>query len=434
MKYPHFLMKKGTIGFVAPSFGLADDFRRAGFAHAQERFLQDGYQVKLGPNCYEEKGIGISNTPEKCGQELTEFYCDPECDVLISCAGGELMCETISCLDLERIGKAEPKWFMGYSDNTNFSFLLTTLFDTAAIYGPNARSFGMEPRHQAIQDALELLTGRQRGVSGYDKWQLERNPEEEVNPLAGYLLTEEKVLKLWLPGGESTGKGDTGKVGSGKDGIGEGGSSAGVEMYGAGSGRNDSIAIESVLAGKEVCTGNRGGLTHGDKPTEVDDYEADCAADGQSGWIADCRKWSGSMEMSGRLIGGCMDCLVNLLGTRFDGVNAFLEKYKEDGFIWFLESCDLSVLSIRRAMWQMEEAGWFRYVKGFLIGRPLCFGQEMMGLDAYEAVLGIARKHRVPVVMDVDLGHLPPAMPIVSGSIGKVSMLGNRIRIEYEYR
>ena len=73
-----------------------------------------------------------------------------------------------------------------------------------------------------------------------------------------------------------------------------------------------------------------------------------------------------------------MDCLVNLLVTRFDRTKDFLEKYKEDGIIWFLESCDLNVFAIRRAMSQMEEAGWFQYVKGFLIGRPLCFGQEMM--------------------------------------------------------
>ena len=40
-------------------------------------------------------------------------------------------------------------------------------------------------------------------------------------------------------------------------------------------------------------------------------------------------------------------------------------------------------------MWQMEEAGWLRHVKGFLIGRPLN-GAAMMNLDAYDAVLEVA--------------------------------------------
>lgn len=47
--------------------------------------------------------------------------------------------------------------------------------------------------------------------------------------------------------------------------------------------------------------------------------------------------------MQGRLIGGCMDCLVNLTGTKFDRVGDFLEAYREDGFLWFLETCDLNV-------------------------------------------------------------------------------------------
>lgn len=54
------------------------------------------------------------------------------------------------------------------------------------------------------------------------------------------------------------------------------------------------------------------------------------------------------------------DCLVNLLGTEFDKVQEFTEKYQDDGIIWFLESCDLNVMSIRRAVWQMKHADGFR--------------------------------------------------------------------------
>ena len=35
-----------------------------------------------------------------------------------------------------------------------------------------------------------------------------------------------------------------------------------------------------------------------------------------------------SLKMEGRLVGGCVDCLVNLLGTQFDYVNQFNEKYE----------------------------------------------------------------------------------------------------------
>ena len=44
------------------------------------------------------------------------------------------------------------------------------------------------------------------------------------------------------------------------------------------------------------------------------------------------------IHVSGRLLGGCMDCLINLLGTKYDYVQEFVQKYKEDGIVWFLES------------------------------------------------------------------------------------------------
>ena len=69
-----------------------------------------------------------------------------------------------------------------------------------------------------------------------------------------------------------------------------------------------------------------------------------------------------------------------------------------------------------------------------MIGRPYCHGQEMMGLDQYEAVLSTAMRHKVPVIMDADLGHLPPMMPLVSGSYAKVKSTENKLEIEMVYR
>ena len=66
------------------------------------------------------------------------------------------------------------------------------------------------------------------------------------------------------------------------------------------------------------------------------------------------------LTMRGRLLGGCMDCLINLLGTSFDHVREFNERYSDDGIIWFLEACDLNVMGMRRAMWQMKMQDGFQ--------------------------------------------------------------------------
>ena len=64
MRYPKFLPEKGTIGFVAPSFGCATEPYYTAFLNAQKKFQKMGYGLDLGPNCYEAEGIGISNTPQ----------------------------------------------------------------------------------------------------------------------------------------------------------------------------------------------------------------------------------------------------------------------------------------------------------------------------------------------------------------------------------
>ncbi len=343
MRYPEFLREKGTIGFVAPSFGCGTEPYKTAFGNAMSKWKADGFLMDIGPNCYATEGVGISNTREKCGQELTEYYISDKNDCLISCGGGELMCEILNYVDFEAIRKAKPKWYMGYSDNTNMTFLLTTLCDTASVYGPCASAFGMEPWHPSIRDAFDLLLGKKLAFESYDMWEKESLKDEE-HPLLPYNCTEPLAIKMFVPD--------------------EGG---------------------SLRAAEEAV-------------------------------------------MEGRLLGGCMDCLVNFLGTKFDKVNVFTEKYREDGIIWFLEACDLNVFAIRRAMWQMENAGWFSHVKGFLLGRPLN-GESMMDLDHFDAVLDVAEKYHVPVVMDADLGHLSPTMPLITGSMAKIEGRNGRIKV-----
>ncbi len=151
MRIPEFLKENGTIGFVAPSYGCNIEPYKSAFDHAQDIFKQRGYRLLFGPNCYEGKGIGISNEPKLCGAELNDFFAKKDVDVILSCGGGELMCEVLDHVAFEQIASEEPKWYMGFSDNTNMTFLLTTLCDTASVYGPCAPAFGMEPWYASVE-------------------------------------------------------------------------------------------------------------------------------------------------------------------------------------------------------------------------------------------------------------------------------------------
>ena len=101
MKYGKFLPENGTIGFVAPSFGCNIEPYRSAFINAQKIWEQQGYGFSFGPNAYEGCGIGISNTPQKCAEEFNDWYAKEDVDVLISCGGGELMCEILPYIESE---------------------------------------------------------------------------------------------------------------------------------------------------------------------------------------------------------------------------------------------------------------------------------------------------------------------------------------------
>jgi muramoyltetrapeptide carboxypeptidase LdcA involved in peptidoglycan recycling len=55
----------------------------------------------------------------------------------------------------------------------------------------------------------------------------------------------------------------------------------------------------------------------------------------------------------------------------------------------------------------------------------------MMGVDQYNAVTEILKDFNVPIIMDADIGHIDPMLPVVMGADAKVSTKNNNIFIDY---
>ncbi|MBP5577499.1 MAG: LD-carboxypeptidase [Treponema sp.] len=351
MKIPKPLKSGSTIAITAPSFGCTTDPYLSRYREAVRLFEERGYKVVSGATVSKDDGLGISTSPRVAAAELMEFYLDPSIDAVISAGGGELMCETLSFIDFDRLKDAPAKWFMGYSDNTNFVFPLATLSGTAAIYGHCITGFG-KPWEQCEYDTLNILEGKCSTVRGYGKFELPDADERFgiTNPLSPYILTEKKTLRIFTP-------------------------------------KNGSLVLSDIQ--------------------------------------------DGEVRFEGILLGGCLDVLHNIAGTRFDGVRDFIAG--AGNVVWALESCDQSPLEIRRSLWHLKECGWFDTASGFIIGRPLsAFSGEAFGVNKYNAVTDVLGELGVPVVMDADLGHVPPSMPLVIGSPACVSAVGDDICVEME--
>ena len=345
VRRPPFLKKGDTIGFAAPSFGAVTEPYATRFEAALRNFEKRSYRVKVAESCYMDDGIGISTDPKKAAADLISMYLDPEVDAVISVGGGELMNETLSCLDMETIRNAPPKWFMGYSDNTHFVMPLCTVAGVPAVYGPCATSFG-KAWEGPEETAMALLEGRADTVRGYGLYELpDDGSKRQEDPLSPYLLSAKKELSIFAPDG-------------------------------------------------------KGGL---EKANET--------------------------SFNGLLLGGCLDVVVGLYGTPYDGTADIVAKGTP--VVWALEACDLSVFDIRRTLWRMRERGLFDTAKGFVIGRPLnAFAQRFGELDRFRAVTDVLAPLGVPVICDADIGHIPPMMPLIIGSDATVSAGGNDISIK----
>lgn len=117
---------------------------------------------------------------------------------------------------------------------------------------------------------------------------------------------------------------------------------------------------------------------------------------------------------SGRLIGGCIDVLLHIIGTPYDNTINFCKSFKE-GMIWYLEDCELSLPELYRTLWHMKQAGWFNNVKGFIFGRTK-IEKKYKDLTYEDVLHNVLDDLNVPIIYDVDFGHVAPQWTMINGS------------------
>jgi len=319
-------MKK--IYLIAPSFGCTTSPYKERLDKALKTLKKLGFEYIIGKNVYLNNGIASSNTPELRAIEFINAY-KSDADIIWSVGGGEVMCEILEYINFDELKNIKPKWFIGYSDNTNLILPLATKLNLESIYGPCAPSLYIN--EYEVKETFEILKGK-KIFKGYKSFQLSK--DDEIYPK--YHLDKRNKLSAY----------------------------------------------------------------NYDKPFE------------------------------GKLLGGCLDCLVTLSGTKFDNVAEFTKNSKEK-IIFFLEACEMNPMDIMRGLFQLKNTGWFNNVSGFIIGRSMFYGMEQFGMYDKDAYIESLKYLNVPMIFNCDFGHLGPTIPIRSNAYAKISIENNLLKIEY---
>lgn len=135
----------------------------------------------------------------------------------------------------------------------------------------------------------------------------------------------------------------------------------------------------------------------------------------------------GDVHATGRLVGGCLETVSLLVGSRFGDVPGFARRHAPEGLVVHLEASGADAATVLRLLWSLRLAGWFEAATAVLVGRTTA--PDVPGLTQDEAVERALGDLGVPVVLDVDTGHQPPQMPLVQGALAEVRLEGGQGRL-----
>ena len=124
-------------------------------------------------------------------------------------------------------------------------------------------------------------------------------------------------------------------------------------------------------------------------------------------------------NLNGRIIGGCLDSLKDIIGTKYDCVKEFTRKYKSDGIIWYFDVAEMTNEDILRTMWQFKNAGWFKECKGILFGR-IKNEVNYTGITLKDSINYVFQNLNIPIFINTDIGHTNPVHTLINGSLVKI--------------
>ncbi|MDV9168888.1 LD-carboxypeptidase [Streptomyces sp. W16] len=135
----------------------------------------------------------------------------------------------------------------------------------------------------------------------------------------------------------------------------------------------------------------------------------------------------GDVGIEGRLIGGCVETLANLAGTPYLDVVSFARSAAPEGLLVYVEACEDNAFTICRNLHGMRLAGFFDAANAVLVGRT--HAPDAPTLTRQEAVMDALGPLGVPVIADVECGHVAPYLPLVNGARGRVVHTATRSEI-----
>ena len=126
------------------------------------------------------------------------------------------------------------------------------------------------------------------------------------------------------------------------------------------------------------------------------------------------------VELSGRLLGGCLDTLGLLLASPFLALDEFKQQFAPHGIVLYLENAELNANALTRFLISLKLSGILNDINGLIIGRNGAATSPEQQTEYYQALELSLGACLFPVIIDADIGHVAPNLCLVNGATVKV--------------
>ncbi|MCY7404576.1 MAG: LD-carboxypeptidase [Cryobacterium sp.] len=176
-----------------------------------------------------------------------------------------------------------------------------------------------------------------------------------------------------------------------------------------------------IVAGQPIGSSFRQSSPNVHRINDFDDWQAnpevtDHTWNGTGQWVR-LDGGTNPVDVSGRLIGGCIETLANLAGTRYADTSR-LRGEADASLLVYIEAAGEEATAICRYLHGMRLAGFFDGAAAVLVGRT--GANDSPTLTQSEAVLDALGWLGIPIIGNVECGHVPPQLPIVNGALGRL--------------
>ncbi len=125
-----------------------------------------------------------------------------------------------------------------------------------------------------------------------------------------------------------------------------------------------------------------------------------------------------AVTVRGRLLGGTLDVIAMLAGSVYGDVRGFVQSCAPEGLLIYLDNADMNSAQYCRLLHHLKLAGWFDHANAVLVGRT--GGEQLREFTVRDALLDAVGDLAIPVLYDLDIGHLPPQLILVNGALATV--------------